>query len=64
MLTHNGQRSKVCTYCTKAFKRQDALDVHLKIHTQDKLYVCEEKACGKLFPSKSALRYHILKFHG
>ncbi|KAI5633310.1 hypothetical protein NE865_13977 [Phthorimaea operculella] len=57
----HAERKYKCRYCPKAFKRGPTLDLHEKIHTNDKRKVCKE--CNKAFVQKASLNYHMTKYH-
>ncbi|KAF8580685.1 hypothetical protein K439DRAFT_287976 [Ramaria rubella] len=63
--TNNGDhRNKryTCDWpgCEKRFERQNALDTHMNIHTEEKPYPCPAPCCGKVFNVRSNMRRHLL----
>lgn len=48
--------SPICPYCGKSFTRKAGLDLHIRIHLNDKPYQCE--FCLKKFSDSSSLRSH------
>lgn len=52
----NPQDSPICPYCGKSFSRKAGLDLHIRIHQNDKPYQCE--FCSKKFSDSSSLRSH------
>lgn len=52
----NPQDSPICPYCGKSFSRKAGLDLHIRIHQNDKPYQCE--FCLKKFSDSSSLRSH------
>ncbi|EDW65700.1 zinc finger protein 675 [Drosophila virilis] len=50
-------KSNICTYCGRTFRRRYLLDTHLNIHTGSKPHQCER--CGKQFRAISTLTRHL-----
>ncbi|XP_035019257.2 zinc finger protein 236 isoform X3 [Hippoglossus stenolepis] len=46
-----------CAYCPKSFKKPSDLVRHIRIHTGERPYKCDE--CGKSFTVKSTLDCHV-----
>mmetsp|Transcript_12514 Transcript_12514/g.38215 ORF Transcript_12514/g.38215 Transcript_12514/m.38215 type:complete len:137 (-) Transcript_12514:293-703(-) len=44
--------------CDRVFQRKWNLKAHMRIHTGDKPYTCDEPGCGKKFKWSSSLQYH------
>ncbi|CAO3687244.1 unnamed protein product [Rhizopus microsporus] len=55
-----GKKAHSCTMpgCTKSFGRRSDLARHVRIHTNERPYVCHELGCGKSFTQISALKVH------
>eukprot|EP00057_Strongylocentrotus_purpuratus_P003089 XP_003725893.2 PREDICTED: zinc finger protein 616-like [Strongylocentrotus purpuratus] len=54
---HSGEhRAHQCTFCEKSFPNATRLDLHVRIHTQDKPFKCA--VCQKGFTDSSNLRRH------
>ncbi|XP_065365669.1 zinc finger protein 62-like [Calliphora vicina] len=47
-----------CPECHKRFKTNPSLKRHLLIHVKKKDFICNEKNCGKDFPTQGRLREH------
>lgn len=54
-----------CNYegCEKLFKKFHNLFDHLRVHAQEKPFVCKEAACGKEFTKKANLIKHEQDMH-
>ncbi|XP_003726405.3 zinc finger protein 850 [Strongylocentrotus purpuratus] len=50
-----------CRHCDKGFKKMSSHNVHQRIHTGDKPFVC--KFCNKAFSVKSNLKQHEIAKH-
>ncbi|KZP15762.1 hypothetical protein FIBSPDRAFT_749760 [Athelia psychrophila] len=52
-----------CVVCQKQFPRPSGLSTHMKTHTGDRPYTCEEPRCYKRFTVLSNMRRHM-RVHG
>ncbi|XP_053883511.1 zinc finger protein 585A-like [Malaclemys terrapin pileata] len=50
-----------CNECGQSFSQQQCLQIHLRIHTGERLYKCNE--CGKSFRLKTSLVLHRYTVH-
>ncbi|XP_058450473.1 zinc finger protein 883-like [Malaya genurostris] len=50
-----------CQLCNKSFRLPSTLTTHLKIHNEERKYVCEE--CGSTFKRAEHLRVHVNGVH-
>ncbi|KAI3402745.2 CAS5 [Candida oxycetoniae] len=53
-----------CPICESRFQRPEHVKRHLKSHSSDKPFHCEEANCGKCFNRKDNLKAHLKKIHG
>lgn len=51
----------MCEFCQKSFKLKSNLQEHLRIHTGEKPYECDQ--CEYKFTSCGSLKHHVLKYH-
>lgn len=52
-----------CPLCQARFQRPEHVKRHLKSHSSEKPYQCEELDCGKRFNRKDNLKAHLKKIH-
>lgn len=50
--------AKICEYCGKSFRAETNLKVHLRIHRDEKPFVCHMDACSFKCTTKSLLNVH------
>ncbi|XP_058823408.1 zinc finger protein 883-like [Topomyia yanbarensis] len=50
-----------CKLCSKSFRLPSSLTTHMKIHNEERKYVCEE--CGSTFKRAEHLRVHVNGIH-
>lgn len=58
-MKHNGPSELVCEYCSRKFLQRHRLLAHLRSHTNEKPFICEN--CGQGFRIKESLKNHQLK---
>ncbi|XP_063706572.1 zinc finger protein 260-like [Culicoides brevitarsis] len=64
LLIHTGEKKYKCTFegCTKSFPVSTGLTVHMRSHTKEKPYACDD--CPEKFAYRIGLRRHAQKVHG
>ncbi|EGW30808.1 uncharacterized protein SPAPADRAFT_62673 [Spathaspora passalidarum NRRL Y-27907] len=53
-----------CPICESRFQRPEHVKRHMKSHSSEKPFQCEEPDCGKRFNRKDNLKAHLKKIHG
>ncbi|XP_043227244.1 zinc finger protein 64-like isoform X2 [Amphibalanus amphitrite] len=61
---HSDERPHSCQVCSYAAKHPHQLTVHLRSHTGDRPYPCQEPDCGRTFRTSWDLRRHQLLHTG
>ena len=56
---HGDDRPFECPDCGQRFKDKYNMQVHRRIHTGLKPYICPVVGCGKSFSQKTSLNYHL-----
>ena len=59
----NAQGLFVCPHCDQTKERQNTMFYHMKKHTGELKWACDEPGCGKSFVQKSGLTQHNLQVH-
>ena len=52
-----------CPICDSRFQRPEHVKRHMKSHSLDKPFQCDEAGCGKRFNRKDNLKAHLKKIH-
>ncbi|ODV81744.1 uncharacterized protein CANTADRAFT_87707 [Suhomyces tanzawaensis NRRL Y-17324] len=52
-----------CPICEARFQRPEHVKRHMKSHSSEKPYQCDQPACGKRFNRKDNLKAHLKKIH-
>ena len=58
------ERDIKCLECDKMFYTDENMRRHLKLHSEDRPFKCEEKNCEKAFKTLNGLKFHILSHTG
>ncbi|KAK6454854.1 regulatory protein [Scheffersomyces xylosifermentans] len=53
-----------CPVCDSRFQRPEHVKRHMKSHSSEKPFECDEPECGKRFNRKDNLKAHLKKIHG
>lgn len=62
-VVHKREKRFVCDYCDKSFVLKRGLIEHIRIHTNERPYVCSIAGCGKSFKQAGHLKQHETR-HG
>lgn len=57
------KKKHACPLCHARFQRPEHVKRHLKSHSTEKPYECDEPNCGKRFNRKDNLKAHLKKIH-
>lgn len=57
------KKNHKCPICDKAFQRPEHVKRHMRSHSSDKPYECDEAGCCKKFNRADNLKAHLRKFH-
>ena len=61
--TIDPKKKHPCPICKARFQRPEHVKRHLKSHSSEKPFECDEPNCGKRFNRKDNLKAHIKKLH-
>ncbi|KAK6203480.1 uncharacterized protein RJT21DRAFT_139217 [Scheffersomyces amazonensis] len=62
-LAKEAKKKHKCPVCDSKFQRPEHVKRHLKSHSTDKPFQCDEPNCGKRFNRKDNLKAHLKKIH-
>lgn len=57
------KKKHACPLCDAKFQRPEHVKRHMKSHSSEKPFQCEEANCGKRFNRKDNLKAHLKKIH-
>lgn len=57
------KKKHACPLCQARFQRPEHVKRHMKSHSSEKPYECDEPNCGKRFNRKDNLKAHLKKIH-
>lgn len=59
-MSQHSSDSHNCHICSKTFSKKENLITHMaRTHTSDRPFICTEVSCGKSFPLKGNLLFHM-----
>ncbi|PVH16795.1 uncharacterized protein CXQ87_004351 [Candidozyma duobushaemuli] len=61
---YDPKKKHKCPLCLARFQRPEHVKRHLKSHSTDKPFQCDEPDCGRRFNRKDNLKAHLKKIHG
>lgn len=62
--TYDPKKKHKCPLCLARFQRPEHVKRHLKSHSSEKPFQCDEPDCGRRFNRKDNLKAHLKKIHG
>jgi uncharacterized C2H2 Zn-finger protein len=58
------KKKHACPICDSRFQRPEHVKRHMKSHSSEKPFECDQPDCGKRFNRKDNLKAHLKKIHG